>query len=64
MNAAVFPDAKKTGISQAWYYIGMKQLLVGNKSVATEDFKKCLAANPNDERTAFFAREEVKAAGQ
>jgi tetratricopeptide (TPR) repeat protein len=64
LNAAVSPDAKKTGISQAWYYVGMKQLLAGNKTVATEDFKKCLAVNLNDERTAFFAREEVKAGGQ
>jgi tetratricopeptide (TPR) repeat protein len=64
LNAAISPDAKKTGISQAWYYSGLKQLLAGNKSAATEDFKKCLAANPNDERTAFFAREELKAAGQ
>jgi tetratricopeptide (TPR) repeat protein len=64
LNAATSPDAKKAGISQAWYYVGMKQLLAGNKIVSTEDFKKCLAANPNDERTAFFAREEVKAGGQ
>jgi tetratricopeptide (TPR) repeat protein len=64
INKASSSEAKKTGISQAWYYAGIKQLLAGNKSVATEDFKKCLAANPNDERTAFFAREEVKAAGQ
>ena len=64
LNAATSPDAKTTGTSQAWYYVGMKQLLAGNKSVATEDFKKCLATNPNDERTAFFAREEIKAGGQ
>jgi tetratricopeptide (TPR) repeat protein len=64
LKAATSPDAKKTGVSQAWYYAGMKQLLSGNKSVAEDDFKKCLAASPTEERTAFFAQTELKAAGR
>ena len=60
MKAATLPDAGKTGNCQARYYAGIKQLLAGNNSAATDDFNKCVAANPRDERTVFFAEAELK----
>jgi tetratricopeptide (TPR) repeat protein len=64
MKAATLPDAGKTGLCQAWYYAGMKQLLAGNKSAAADDFKKCLTTDPKDERATFFAQVELKALAQ
>ncbi len=61
--AAASPDArKKSGqICEAWYYIGMKKLLSGDKKTATEDFYKCLDTK-RDEFTEFqFAEAELNA---
>jgi tetratricopeptide (TPR) repeat protein len=63
LKSAASADAKEDALqhAQAWYYAGMKQLLAGNKAAAAEDFKKSLAINARDERTAFLDQAELKA---
>jgi len=43
-EAEVLRAASNSGMRcQAWFYIGMKKLLDGDKAAAAKDFKKCLA---------------------
>jgi len=63
ISAAAATDARKDEIQhcQAWYYAGIKRLLAGDKSHASDDFRKCLATNQKDENAYFLAQAELKA---
>jgi len=65
LAAADSPDArKKSGqICEAWYYIGMKKLLTGDKKSAADDFRKCLDTKRDDFTEFKFAQAELKALG-
>jgi lipoprotein NlpI len=45
---------------EAYYYIGIKELLEGNERAAMEDFKKSLAAGPTDYTEYFSAKAELQ----
>jgi len=49
---------------EAWFYAGMKNLLAGDKSAATEFFKKCAATGQRSVSEYAFAKAELKALGQ
>jgi lipoprotein NlpI len=49
---------------EAWFYAGMKNLVDGNKSAATEFFKKCLATERKRTTEYHFAKAELKALEQ
>ncbi|HUB68593.1 MAG TPA: tetratricopeptide repeat protein [Candidatus Methylacidiphilales bacterium] len=63
INEADFLSAASSGDPQknprlhceAWYYAGMKHLLVGEKTAAANDFQKCLATNQKDSPEYFCA---------
>ncbi|HEY3853816.1 MAG TPA: tetratricopeptide repeat protein [Verrucomicrobiae bacterium] len=44
-----------------WFYVGMKQLLVGDKQTASNDFRKCLATQKRDFAEFWSAQIELKA---
>lgn len=63
LAAAVSPEAK-TDLGQhceAWYFAGMKRLLMGDKTTAIDDFHKCLATGQKDYGEYILAQAELKA---
>ncbi len=63
---AVSPDVKVDPGQrcEASFYAGMKNLLNGNRSAASEFFKKCLATEGNSVIEYQFAKAELKALGR
>ena len=49
---------------KVWYFIGMKQLLSGEKPSAIESFRKALVTDKKDFCEYTFAQEELKSLGQ
>jgi tetratricopeptide (TPR) repeat protein len=63
LAAATSPDAK-TDLGQhceAWYFAGMKRLLMGDKATAIDDFHKCLATGQKDYGEYVLAQAELQA---
>jgi len=70
-DADLFAAAKSTGpkeesvhLCHAWYYVGMKKLLAGDKATAVGDFQKCLATEERNHMVYHFAQSELQALGQ
>jgi tetratricopeptide (TPR) repeat protein len=63
LTTADSPDAQKSREQhcQAWYYAGMKQLLAGDKSLAADQFNKCLATDVTYFDEYMCAKAELKA---
>jgi|GEM_PF-1202641 len=61
--AAGTPESHKADCQfcEAWYYAGMKKILLGDKKAATEDFRKCLATKQNHFTEFKFAEAELNA---
>ena len=47
-------------LCEAWFYAGMKKLLSGNKTAATDYFKKCIATEQRTFTEYEFAEAELK----
>jgi lipoprotein NlpI len=63
--AAVSPNARKDRGQrcEAWFYVGMKRLLAGDKDAAAVCFRKSLATEAWDWTEYHFAQAELKALG-
>ena len=63
LAAAETPDSETVNQQhcEAWYYIGMKRLLAGDKTAAIDDFNKCLATKETDFTEYAFAQAQLKA---
>ena len=62
LAAAPSPDAKTDQSQQceAWYFAGMKRLLMGDKNTAVDYFHKCLATNQKDHPEYILAQAELQ----
>jgi len=62
LAAAKIPDngSKNGHLCEAWFYVGMKKLLAGDKGGAEYCFKECLATNQQDYTEYYFAQAELK----
>jgi lipoprotein NlpI len=63
-QAAAASKIAKTDSNQhceAWFYIGMKHLLAGDKADARESFNKCIATGQSTFVEYAFAQAELKA---
>ncbi|HEX4202062.1 MAG TPA: hypothetical protein VHY59_11125, partial [Chthoniobacterales bacterium] len=49
---------------EAWYYVGMKHLLAGDKAGAASSFEKSLATNSRISQEYFLATFELKRMGK
>jgi len=49
---------------EAWFYIGMKKLIAGDKPAAADSFRKCLATKQRGFTEYRFAKAELKGLGQ
>jgi tetratricopeptide (TPR) repeat protein len=65
LAAASSPDAKteQSQQCQAWYFAGMKRLLMGDKETAASDFNKCIETKQSDLHEYMLARAELQALG-
>lgn len=63
LNAAK-SDNKTGQLCEAWFYVGMKKLLSGDKTGAQDCFQKSLATNQKDYTEYHFARAELKSLQQ
>jgi len=63
LAAAKSSDKKKENgqLCEAWFYIGMKKVIGGDKSGAQDCFNKSLATDQKDYAEYHFARTELKA---
>jgi lipoprotein NlpI len=63
LTTADSPDGQKNleQHCQAWYYAAMKQLLAGDKSLAADEFNKCLATDVTYFDEYMCAKAELKA---
>jgi tetratricopeptide (TPR) repeat protein len=63
LAAAASPDAKtdQGQHCEAWYFAGMKRLLMGDKTTAIDYFHKCLATGQNDYCEYLLAQAELQA---
>ncbi len=61
--AAASPDKKKEAgqLCEAWFYIGMKKLIAGDKVGAESSFNKSMATNEKDYTEYHYARAELRA---
>jgi lipoprotein NlpI len=55
------PTDISTQLCEAYYYIGMKHLLAGDKTTARENFQKCLDKKEDNESEYRSARAELNA---
>lgn len=64
--ASVSSDPKKERGQRcsAWFFVGMKRLLAGEKTAAASCFQKSLATKARDWTDYYFAQAELKALGQ
>ncbi len=64
LTAAASTDAETdaTQHCQAWYFAGMKRLLMGDKGTAADYFQKCLATGKKDFCEYILAQSEMQAA--
>jgi tetratricopeptide (TPR) repeat protein len=62
-SAAVQPATARLQQKEAWYYIGMKRLLAGDKPAAASDFQKCVALGDPIEPEDTLARAELVTLG-
>ena len=61
LSAAAGPDGKNMGLlCEAWYFAGMKRLLIGDRSTAIDYFHKCLATGQADYCEFILAQSELK----
>jgi len=62
LAAAASPDAKtdRGQHCEAWYFAGMKRLLMGDKKGAIDAFHKCLATGENDYCEYILAQAELQ----
>jgi len=64
-NAASPDPSREPGqYCKAWYFIGMKRLLRGDKTKAMDDLQKCVATNQKDFCEYTFAQSELQTLGQ
>ena len=63
LTAAASPDAATDQAQhcQAWYFAGMKRLLMGDKKGAIEAFHQCVATQQKDSTEFVLAQTELKA---
>ena len=66
LAAAASPDAKKDSDQhcEAWYFIGAKKLLEGDKAAAIDYFHKCLATGKKDFIEYQMSQSDLKALGE
>ncbi len=62
LTATASPDPKReSGQScEAWYYVGIKKLLAGDRTAAAADFRKCLATGRKTFIEYQFAEAELR----
>ena len=58
------PKTESMQLCHAWYFVGMKNVLAGDKAAAVDDFQKCLATEARNRMTYGFAQAELKALKQ
>jgi lipoprotein NlpI len=59
-SASEIPANDQGQRCEAWYFIGMRQLLAGDKPSAIEDLRKCIGTQKTDYCEYILAQEEVK----
>jgi len=64
-NAASPDPSREPGqYCKAWYFIGMKRMLKGDRTKATTDLQKCVATNQKDFCEYTFAQAELQTLAQ
>jgi len=59
--AANNPEQDRARHCEAWYYIGMKRLLSGDRPAAAEAFQHCIATGESEFAEYLFAQAELRA---
>jgi tetratricopeptide (TPR) repeat protein len=59
-SASEIPAKDQGRRCEAWYFIGMRQLLAGDKPSAIEDLRKCIGTQKTDYCEYILAQEEVR----
>ncbi len=57
--SATNPDQDRDQHCEAWYYAGMMRLLAGDKAVAVDDFRKCLATGETQSMAYALAQGQL-----